>query len=127
MKNSLFALILVAGGFFVTNPDQPAYVDFAAVRFANATQDAICRLPGTAPQGNSTQTPEFFQSIASSIQELCRGAVTAGTNFGREPLQNYINSKTQRQNFLLFSLYTTEFPGYQIKTIGVLGNFFPMQ
>lgn len=118
MKNGLIALIVIAGGFFVTNPEKPTYVDYASVRFADATKDAICRSP---------QLPAWAQPIAASAQEICRGAVTTGTNFGREPLQNFLTSTTQRQNFLLFSLYTTEFPGYQVKTIGVLGNFFPIQ
>lgn len=118
MKNALLVLMVIAGGFFVTNPEKPDYVDYAAVNFADAATEAICLSP---------QLPNWAQSIASSMQDVCRGAVTTGTNFGREPLQNFINSTTDRQNFLLFSLYTTQFPGYSVRTIGILGNFFPLQ
>jgi hypothetical protein len=118
VKNSLIALIIIAGGFFVTNPEKPTYVDYASVRFADTAKAAICRSP---------QLPDWAQSLGGSIQEICMGAVTTGTNFGREPLQNFINSTTERQNFLLFSIYKTEFPGRTIRTIGVLGNFFPLQ
>jgi len=118
VKNGLIALLVIAGGFFVTNPEKPTYVDYASVRFAETATEAICRSP---------QLPGWARSITSSMQEVCRGTVETGTNFGKEPLQNFINGITEHQNFLLFSTYTTKFPGRTVKTVGVLGNFFPLQ
>lgn len=118
MKNGLIALIVIAGGFFVTNPEKPSYVDYASAHFADTATEALCRSP---------QLPASAQPIANSMQGICRGAVEASTDAAREPLKNYINGITDRQNFLLLSTYTTQFPGRTVQTIAILGHFFPLQ
>ena len=96
----------------LTNPGQKAYDKYAAQTLNIYLKENICtKLP---PEINA-----FLQSHCRSLADTIR-----------PQLAQIIASQTTRQNFLLFSIYQTELsipaalPNYQVKTIGVLKQFY---
>lgn len=104
------ALLALAGALAVTNPGQDAYDEFA-------TQAAIAYLKteGCAKVPTAFGLQTFCQKELESNQPKIRTIIADGT---------------QRQNFVVFSLYTTDLaispdlPSYHVESVGALGQFF---
>ncbi|MCP6761701.1 MAG: DUF4359 domain-containing protein [Fischerella sp. CENA71] len=116
----LLAVVGVAGVMSVTNPDDNTYVNYAAVRLTNEIQDAICKGP-QLPQG------KFWEDISKLTRNTCKSGLATGLAFQGSNIKDFIATSTERQNFLVFSIYTTKVPGYNFKTIGAFGNLFTFQ
>ncbi len=107
-------LLLVIMALMITNPGQPAYVNYASAR-----------LPDTLKQ----QCDDLDQNVRVSLllslptRDLCKTFVNGVDLVGRGPIKQMIDSSTTRQNYLILSLYTTEILGRTYKTIGVGRNF----
>ncbi|MBW4470185.1 MAG: DUF4359 domain-containing protein [Stenomitos rutilans HA7619-LM2] len=102
-------LLGVSGILAVTNPGQAAYDEFA-------TQAAITYLKAEA----CAKAPTAF-----GLQKLCQSELEAN----QSKIKQIIRDGTQRQNFVVFSLYTTDLsissdlPSYHVESVGVLGQF----
>jgi Domain of unknown function (DUF4359) len=118
---ALIGMIIVGGGVAaaVTNPSQAAYDEFAAEQLTQYLKDNVC----TKSEG-----------ILSLIQGQCSSIIEDN----RGTLQKIISSNTERQNFLVLSVYKTDLsteqylpdilsnsiPSYHFETVGVLQNFY---
>lgn len=98
----------------VTNPGPNRYNEFAAQRLAEYLKTNAC-----------PQAPAVLGGI------LAAQCVTLVDN-NRPQLQQFIAANTQRQNFLLFSLYKTNLsldglesiiPSYYFESVGLFQNF----
>lgn len=92
------AIAIVMG---VTNPKQESYLNYASDKLTESAGESICQQTGYCQLAD----PPIF--IKNTI------------------IKPVIHSATKRQNFIVFSIYTTEFTGIKtLKTIGILGNFY---
>ncbi|TVQ55452.1 MAG: DUF4359 domain-containing protein [Spirulina sp. DLM2.Bin59] len=112
------AIALLGAGLAMTNPGPLAYEDFAIQELSGYLQSNICReLP-----------PELRQ-----FSEQCRSLGATLLDTARPQLQNLIAQNTHRENYLLFSIYRTNFSsppfprGYEFETVGVFGQFYIYQ
>ncbi len=117
---ALLAIAGVAGVMSFTNPDQNTYVNYAADRLTNEIQDAICKGP-QLPQG------KLWEDISKLTSNTCKSGLSTGLAFQGSNIKDFIATSTERQNFVVFSIYTTKVPGYNFKTIGAFGNLFTFQ
>lgn len=94
---ALTVLAIIMG---VTNPKQESYNDYASSKLIKKAEKGLCQQFGYCDSGE----PPIF--VKNTI------------------IKPAINAATQRQNLVLFSLYTTNFPGLgTYKSFGAFGNF----
>jgi len=95
-----------------TNPSRAEYEDYATQRLTNILKQDICQ-----------KTTNFLENV---IKSQCEGLVDQFNPQMRDILAN----STQKQNFLIFSIYTTDLrlsslvPIYKFETVGALNNFY---
>lgn len=104
----------------VTNPDQKAYVKYVFDQRLPGLQKQVCaesrREAGDQPA-----------EIRELVEVMCQGGFLLSQTIGRSLLEDFIDSTTKRQNFGLFSLYTTETPVGRLKTIAVCNQFLTFE
>jgi hypothetical protein len=92
-----------------TNPTQPTYTEFATQTVSRLLVQDLCRA--------NERTPKLFDTM---IKDGCQ----AFMHQGKTEIRAFIAHNTERQNFLLFSLYTTEFPIRPLRVLGIFNHFF---
>ncbi|MEI6380124.1 MAG: DUF4359 domain-containing protein [Cyanobacteriota bacterium ELA615] len=101
------------GCLFLTNPGQEDYEEYATEQMIFYVKDKIC----------SDHRGTVF------LQRYCQTLVDSS----REQLGRFLSQKTQRHNYLLFSIYRTDLllpgimPRFQFQTIGILQNFYTFE
>jgi hypothetical protein len=115
-KNFTYIGLAAIGGLGVvmalTNPDRAVYETYAAKRLAGYIKDEVC-----------TQAPNLFGIV---LQRNCSDLVDSSSPV----IQGIVANNTKRQNFILFSIYTTDLslgsaiPAYRFQTVGAMQNFF---
>ncbi|MBD0269605.1 MAG: DUF4359 domain-containing protein [Cyanobacteria bacterium Co-bin8] len=111
---ALAAISLVAVGMAATNPDPFKYEQYAAARLSIYLEDQLC-----------ADLPAF---LAQVLQEQCSVLLKQNQSAFQEIIRNH----TQRQNFVLFSRYSTTLalpgtgllPTYQVDSLGAFNRFF---
>lgn len=93
----------------VTNPNQAAYDRFAAQTMADYLAKEVCQ--------SSLEVPEIFDNV------LKEGCVSLAKS-RQSSIQQFVSNHTQRRDFIFLSFYSTDLLMYQVKTIGILQNFF---
>lgn len=115
------ALVILGVVMALTNPDEVAYQDYAVERLSTYLKDEVC-----------TQTPpqlEFLKPDPEFIQRQCKSLVDTG----RPQIQQIIDQQTERQNWVIFSIYRTDIKfkplllDYHFETVGVLQKFVTYQ
>ncbi len=114
------ALVGLGVAMAVTNPSEAAYRDYAARRLTQQLQENEC------------------VKLDASYRDLCK---LLDREQGQTLLKRLVDDNTERQNYLLFSLYKTSFStndvlpsflsgllslpeiSYQTESIGVFGQF----
>ncbi|MGA1284847.1 MAG: DUF4359 domain-containing protein [Prochlorothrix sp.] len=104
----------------LTNPKPEAYLDFAMVEGSNYLKTEAC----------TTKLP----LVGDSFKDECIQAVD--TEVVQSRIRQALVENTQRQNYVLFSLYSSDLsvgdllplpssvvPTYQVKTVGALTRF----
>ena len=109
---------LLVAGLMATNPGQDRYNAFAAETLQNEVRSSFC-------QGKELDS--WLGDLGKALGNICEAAIEQGSLVGEEDLKNFIDDNTQRQNFWVFSLYTTEIPALQVKSLGILNRFIPIQ
>lgn len=110
-----FALIALGGVMTVTNPGSEAYQEYATEKLTIYLKENVCS--------------DISEQLGNFLETYC----TALVDTGRPQIGEIIAQTTQRQNYLLFSIYETELaiasplPGYRVQTVGVLQNFYIYQ
>ncbi len=107
------ATVLIA-----TNPGQDRYNMFAADTLQNEVRSAFCQ---------AKELDSWLGDLGKALGDICETAVEQGRLISQEDLEEFIEDNTQRQNFGVFSLYTTEIPAVQVRTLGILNRFIPIQ
>lgn len=125
-KKSGFPKLLVIGLTIATismavatNPDEPAYLNYAAGQFGDRF-DALC---------GEIELPDVLEGLKGIAQDTCNAAAGAGRDLtiaGQSPVATAIGAATERQNFGVFSLYQTQALNQEITTIGVFGQFLTL-
>ncbi|MGF1479473.1 MAG: DUF4359 domain-containing protein [Cyanophyceae cyanobacterium] len=103
-------LIALGATMAVTNPGKADYVDYATEELVNYLQD-YCR--------EASGPLEFLKPYCQTLVDS-----------NRPQIKQLIAQKTQRQNFLLFSIYQTELaiaaplPGYHVEVLAIFHTFY---
>ena len=106
------ALVGLTVAMATTNPSRAEYEEYATQRLTNILKQDICQ-----------KTTNFLENV---IKSQCEGLVDQFNPQMRDILAN----STQAQNFLIFSIYTTDLrlsslvPIYKFETVGALNNFY---
>lgn len=108
----------LAAVLIVTNPNQDSYNTFAADTLRNEVRSSFCQ---------AQELDNILGSLGKALGNICEAALEEGSLIGEDDLNNFIEDNTQRQNFWLFSLYTTEIPAVQVRTLGIFNRFIPFQ
>ena len=96
----------------MTNPSQPVYEEYAQQQLTQYLKEDVC-----------AQLPKAFESL---LQRNCANLVDSS----RPRLQQIIAEGTKRQNFIFFSIYTTDLsinrliPAYHFETVGAFHKFY---
>ncbi len=113
--NSTSLLITFSSGLVVitsvvllfTNPSERRYEEFATEQLVIYAKENIC----SANSGN------LEQAIKSQVCNLM-------IDTGRNKIPELITEKSQRKNYLLFSIYETDLFLYEFQTIGIFNSFY---
>ncbi len=95
--------------FAATNPKQANYTEFATQTVSRLLIRDLCRA--------NDRTPRLFDTM---IKDGCQVFMQQG----KAEIRAFIAHNTERQDFLLFSLYTTEFPIRPLRVLGIFNHFF---
>ena len=116
-------ILFAIGGLFVgvtammvTNPGKSAYVNYASELLPKKLQQECSKLEDDINVSDMLTLP---------TQDLCKSFVGSVDLVGRGAVKLIVNGATERQNFGLFSIYTTQLPGRTFKTVGI-GRHFVM-
>ncbi|NER21312.1 MAG: DUF4359 domain-containing protein [Symploca sp. SIO1B1] len=111
------ALVGLGTVMAVTNPHQDGYDDYAVERLSTYLKEEAC-----------SQVPQLPQ-VEDFLQRQCKSLVDTA----RPQIKQILSEKTERQNFLLFSIYRTDLnispslPAYHVETVGVFQKFYIYQ
>ncbi|TAF05366.1 MAG: DUF4359 domain-containing protein [Nostocales cyanobacterium] len=95
-----------------TNPQQAEYEEYAVQKLTTYLKTDFCQ-----------KTPTFLQNL---IQLNCEQLLESVN----PQIRDIITSTTKRQNYIVFSVYTTDLkidnliPGYKFETVGAFDNFY---
>jgi hypothetical protein len=109
---SLFFLAGLATAMAITNPDASTYEEYAVEQLTTYLKDEAC-----------SQVPKAFETL---VRSSCASIIDSN----RLQIQQIVSRSTQRQNFILFSIYRTNLsitsvvPLYRFQTVGVMQNFY---
>jgi hypothetical protein len=105
-------LIGVGAAMAVTNPDSETYGNYATQQLTTYLQDNAC-----------TEVPAILGNL---LQTQCAAIL----DDNQEQIRRLIARNTDRQNWLLLSVYKTDLalsdllPAYHFETVGVFGNLY---
>lgn len=94
---------VVAGVMVFSNPSKERYVNYATEQFSETGKNSFC----------SGEMP-----IAA--QQSCKFVLSQGKGV----VKSLVENSTKQENFVLFSLYTTDLPNRKMTTLGAFGNFY---
>lgn len=106
------ALAGIGVALAVTNPNQSAYEQYAVQRLTEYLKVDVCR-----------KAPD---ALGGLLKRNCSILVDST----RPQLQQIIAQKTRRQNYILFSIYSTDLsinqllPAYYFESVGAFQNFY---
>lgn len=114
-------LVVLGTVLGLTNPNQEAYEQYAVEQLSIYLKDEVCKQAPTKLG--------FLRLDSEIVQRQCRSLVDTG----RPQIQGIISETTERQNWLLFSIYRTDLdinsllPAYEFETLGVFQKFYTYQ
>ncbi|MEL6228949.1 MAG: DUF4359 domain-containing protein [Cyanobacteria bacterium J06636_28] len=108
----------LAAVLMATNPGQDRYNTFAAETLQNEVRSSFCQ---------AKELDNWLGDLGKALGDICETAIEQGSLVGEEDLKNFIEDNTQRQNFGVFSLYTTQIPAVRVRILGVFNRFIPIQ
>jgi hypothetical protein len=93
----------------LTNPKQEAYTTFATQTVSRFLVKDLCRA--------NDRSPKLLDSL---FKDGCQVFMRRG----EAEIRTFVTHNTERQDFILFSLYTTEFPIRPLRVLGIFNQFF---
>jgi hypothetical protein len=106
------ALVGVGVALALTNPGQAAYDDYATAELTAYLEENAC-----------SKAPSFLGNL---LQVQCAELLEDN----QDEIKQLISESTQRQNFLILSIYKTNLsvssllPAYEFETVGVFQDFY---
>lgn len=106
---------VLGAGLAMTNPGRGAYENYAVEQLTLYLNENLCQ-----------ELPEQLRQFSQQCQSL--GDTLLET--ARPQLRQLLDSNTDRENYLLFSIYRTELAlppmvaGYEFETLGILNQFY---
>jgi hypothetical protein len=107
LKIPLISAALVAVLMAATNPSKERYSYYASEEFAERGKTFLCSL----------------DILDNNYKQLCAVAIPVSKPIIKPIFELLVGKLTTQQNLILFSIFTTEFPGKKVTTIGAFGNF----
>jgi len=104
------ALTLVAAGMAFTNPARDKYLTYASGVLQNELENTVCK---------DSRVPKALSGVTDTLIGSCKNLLTSQ----RDTIEQLLDNTTQRQNFGVASIYTTELGQKSYQTVGVFGNF----
>ncbi|MCP2730662.1 DUF4359 domain-containing protein [Limnofasciculus baicalensis] len=115
------ALVALGGAMALTNPPKNAYEEYAVQKLSTYLKDEVCiKAPNKL---------DFLPQNSEFLQNQCKSLVDTT----RPQIQQIISQKTERQNFVIFSIYRSDLnvkpilPNYHFETVGIFQNFYTYQ
>jgi hypothetical protein len=102
------SLLCLGVGSGFTNPSRSSYEAYATDQTSGFLLQEVCEKHLQAPQ-------VLAQALQQGCQSLAQG--------NKSDIRQFVHQHTHHYNFGLVSLYTTDLPGYQLRTVGVWRNF----
>jgi hypothetical protein len=93
----------------LTNPKQEIYTEFATRTISKFLVRDLCKA--------NTQAPKGFETL---VKDGCQAFMRQGSS----EIRAFIENNTEQQDFLIFSLYTTDFPIRPLRVLGIFNQFF---
>jgi hypothetical protein len=103
------AMLGVGTVLALTNPSSTVYHHYAAKTVSLFVMRDLCQ--ERMPQS---------EMLKSFTLESCQGIADQGET----AILSFIQNNTDHQNFILFSLYTTELPMRSLRVLGIFNRFF---
>ncbi len=115
-------LTLLGVSMATTNPSQAAYEEYATQRLTQYLKDNVC------DKSQSFLDKGFLDNLLGKIDSQCDKLLDSAN----PQVQEIISKTTQRQNFIIFSIYHTNLklesfsliPGYKFESVGAFNNFY---
>lgn len=104
------ALLLLAAGMGVTNPARDKYLTYASGTLEKELESTVCK---------DSRVPKALSGVTDTLIGSCKNLLTSQ----RGTIESLLDNTTQRQNFGVASIYTTEVGGKSYQTVGAFGNF----
>jgi hypothetical protein len=118
MKNKLVVILVglgaIALAMALTNPQKEKYLEYASVKLSEDIQNVVCK----SPENKSPK--DILGNLTNLVADVCKIGIDSQDIL----VKKLIEPRTQHQNMVFFSVYTTEIPGRTYKTIAVFNNFF---
>ncbi len=108
----------LAAVLIITNPSQDRYNTFAVETLQNEVRSSFCQ---------TKDLDSWLGDLGGVLGDICENAIAQGRIIGEEDLKEFIQDNTQRQNYWVFSLYTTQIPAVRVRTLGIFNRFIPVQ
>lgn len=108
----------LAAVLIVTNPNQDRYNTFAAETLQDEAHSAFCQ---------AKELDNWLGDLGKALGDICETAIEQGRIINQDDLEAFIEDNTYRQNFWVFSFYTTQIPAVRVKTLGIFNRFIPIQ
>ena len=104
------ALTVLAAGMAFTNPARDKYLTYASGKLQTELESTVCK---------DTRVPQALSGVAETLIGSCKNLLTSQ----RDTIERLLDNTTQRQNFGVASIYTTELGKKNYQTVAVFGNF----
>jgi Domain of unknown function (DUF4359) len=104
------ALLLLATGMGLTNPARDQYLTYASGTLEKELENTVC---------TDSRVPKALSGVTGTLIGSCKNLLTSQ----RDTIERLLDNTTQRQNFGVASVYTTELGGKSYQTVGAFGNF----
>ncbi|MDX2254270.1 MAG: DUF4359 domain-containing protein [Pseudanabaenaceae cyanobacterium bins.39] len=105
LQGILIGAVVLAVVMAVSNPPQDRYTEHMILQFADRSKETFCQSD-------------------RATQQQCQFAIAMLASQGKPLLRAFIENSTRHQNFVIFSVYTTDLPNQKLTTIAAFGNFF---
>ena len=114
---AVVGLTLLGLSMATTNPSQAAYEKYASQRLTKYLKDNVCG-----------KSKSFLDNLPIKLNSQCDNLLDSAN----PQVQEIISRTTQRQNFIIFSIYHTDLkleslsliPGYKFESVGAFNNFY---
>lgn len=98
-----------------TNPGKDKFLQYSSAKMlSSGGQNSTC----TPKSNQSGKSDPIKQALEQATLDMCKQM--------QQGMGQMMGDLTTRQNFIFFSIYTTELGGYTSSALGIFGNFISL-